>query len=182
MVKRLLLVAGILLLLWLVAGCGVAQEQYDAVVADLNQAQAELQSVRGELDAAQANVSVLTSTLEESQNELEVVKDELAEIKKVYPPQDFPSKQELMDWLLANDVSDRPAATNAEALYAKALEIQHDALEDGYIVSAWIDYFFDEELFYINCTAVAGGVVWMWHPETDELTNFSDLTGLLKLS
>jgi hypothetical protein len=74
----------------------------------------------------------------------------------------------------------RPLPT-VEVAYSRSLEIQQDALEDGFIVSAWIDYYFDEGTFYVNCTAVAGGEVWMWSPDSDELTNFSDMTGLSNL-
>ena len=184
-----LIASSMLLMALLVVSCGIPQDQYDAVAADLDKAQQELQSVKAELAASQSKVSELTSSVEKSeadleatQVELEAANTELTELKKVYPPRYFSTVKELKDWLLANDVSERPAATNAENLYAKALEIQEDALEDGYIVSAWIDYYFDEEMFYVNCTAVANGYVWMWAPETDEPVNFSDATGLLKLS
>ena len=63
----------------------------------------------------------------------------------------------------------------------KALEIQEDALNDGYIVSAWIDYYPDVEIYSVLCTAVVDGRVWMWDPETDEPVDFSSLSGLLKV-
>jgi hypothetical protein len=183
MVGRCLLVGGILLLVSLLfVGCGVPQEDYDAVVAERDSAQAELQSVKTELSASQAKVSELTSSVEKQAAELETINAELVHIKEVYPPRHFNTVKELQDWLNENDASERPASTTVEAAYSKALEIQQDALEDGFIVSAWIDYYFDEGTFYVNCTAVAGGVVWMWSPDTDELTNFSDMTGMLNLS
>lgn len=195
MKKRWFLVGVMFLLVpWLLVGCGVAQEEYDAVVAERDTAQAELQSIKTELQsvkdelaASQSKVSELTSSLEKAQTDLEVMqsdfektKKELTEIKEVYPPGDFYSSAELRDWLLINDVSERPDATNAENLYLKALEIQENALRDGYIISAYIDYL-GEDMFVVVCEAVAGGEVWMWNPESDELVNFSDLSGLLKL-
>jgi len=142
------------------AGCGVSKSDYDAL-------QAEKQTLQADYDALNADY--------------EAAQNELAEIEAVYPPRDFSSFQELQDWLLENDVSERPAAQYAEGLYLKALEIQEDALKDGYIVSAWIDYYFDTEDFHVNCTAVVDGNVWMWNPENDELVNFSGVSGLLKL-
>ena len=67
MKKRWFLVGMIFLLLpWLLVGCGVAQEEYDAVVSDLGTSQQELQSVRAELETAQAKNSELTSSLEKA--------------------------------------------------------------------------------------------------------------------
>lgn len=78
MVKRWLLVGMIFLLVpWLVVGCGVAQEQYDAVVSDLGKAQQELQSVKGELESTQAKVSELTSSQEKAKSELKATQAEL---------------------------------------------------------------------------------------------------------
>ena len=49
--KRWFLVGMIFLLLpWLFGGCGIAQEQYDAVVADLDKAQQEMQSLKSAHD------------------------------------------------------------------------------------------------------------------------------------
>lgn len=224
MKKQWFLVVMIFLLVpWLLAGCGIAQDVYDAVVAERDSLIAQLQSVQSELDTAKSNLELAQNELDaklsefesvqkeldtakakldsvqsefdttksalqsvqaqfdSAKAELENVKDELAETKKVYPPRDFSSLSELREWLLSNDVSERPASTNAENLYSKALEIQEDALADGYRVSAWIDYYPDEEMFYVLCQAVVDGDVWVWNPEDDELVNFSDMTGLLKL-
>ncbi len=207
--KRWILAGVIFLLLsWLLVGCGVAQEQYDTVVADLSKAQQELQTTRTELESvkseisttkselesvktsltgSQSKVSELTSSLEKSKVDLETkqaelgrVKEELNEIKKVYPPRGFSSLKELQDWLRTNDVSERPASTNAEPMYSKALQIQEDALKDGYIISAGI-VDLEQGQFLITLVAVIGGDVFMWNPETDEVTDFSGLTGLLKV-
>lgn len=224
MKKQWFLVVMIFLLVpWLLAGCGIAQDVYDAVVAERDSLIAQLQSVQSELDTAKSKLELAQNELDaklsefesvqkeldtakakldsvqsefdttksalqsvqaqfdSAKAELENVKDELTEIKEVYPPRDFSSVKELRDWLISNDVSERPASTDAENLYSKALEIQEDALNDGYIVSAWIDYYPDEELFYVLCQTVVQGDVWMWNPEDDELANFSDMSGLLKL-
>ncbi len=73
------IIVGIILLLvpWLAVGCGIAQEQYDAIVADLNKAQQELQSAKTELKTSQSKVSELTSRLGES----EAAETELANIQ-----------------------------------------------------------------------------------------------------
>jgi outer membrane murein-binding lipoprotein Lpp len=135
------------LALVLLAGCGVSMSEHEAL---------------------QAEYATLQSDLTDLQADYEAASEELAEIKEVYPPRDFSSLSELQDWLLANDVSERPAATIAETLYSKALEIQEDALEDGYIVSAEVYYDETTELFYIDCTTIINGDLWWWDPETDE--------------
>jgi chromosome segregation ATPase len=106
MVGRWLLIGGLLLLVSLLfIGCGVPQQDYDAVVAERDSAQTELQSVKTELSASQAKVSELTSSIETLAAELET-------IKEVYPPRHFNTVKELQDWLDENDVSERPTITN----------------------------------------------------------------------
>jgi len=77
MVKRWFLVSVTLLLLGLVVGCGIPQEQYDAVLAERDQAQQELQSLKAELATAQGQVSGLTSNLGKTKSELEAAQSEL---------------------------------------------------------------------------------------------------------
>jgi len=67
--KRWILVGMVLLVLGLLSGCGIVQEQYDTVIADLDKAQQETQSVKAELGAAQTRVSELTSSIEQAQSE-----------------------------------------------------------------------------------------------------------------
>ena len=58
MMRKLWLLTGIMLLLvsWLLIGCGVAQEQHDAVVAELNSAQTQIQSLQSELDTTKSEL------------------------------------------------------------------------------------------------------------------------------
>ena len=79
--KRWFLVGVIFLLVpWLLGGCGIAQEKYDAVVADLGKAQQELQSAKAELTAAQAKVSELTASLEKAKTDLGTAQTESSEL------------------------------------------------------------------------------------------------------
>ena len=67
--KRWFLVGVMFLLVpWLLTGCGIPQEQYDATTAELNTAKQELQSVKAELGTTQAKVSELTSNLGKAEN------------------------------------------------------------------------------------------------------------------
>lgn len=79
--KRMFLCGMIFLLLsLLLVGCGVAQEQHDAVVADLGKAQQEAQSIKAELEASRARVSELTLSLEKAESELEATQAENSEL------------------------------------------------------------------------------------------------------
>ncbi len=115
------------------------------------------------------------SDLTNKQADYEAVNQELAEIKEVYPPRDFSSLGELRDWLEANDVSEKPVTPNAEDWYGRAIEVQEDALRDGYIVSVDYDYFEDTDDYFIWCITIIDGDIWYWDPETDEAFQGTEL-------
>jgi len=151
------------------------------VQADLSSAKADLSSVQADLKSAQADLANAQSKYDKLNADYEATKKELAEIKELYPPRDFSSLKELQDWLVANDVSERPAATTAEGLYSKALEIQEDALRDGYIVSVDLDAGEEAGVWYIACVTIINGDIWAWGPETDEPINVSPMLDFQKV-
>ncbi len=136
-----------------------------------------LSSLEEDLDAAEEQNTSLSSQLAQAQTDksqlqtdLDTANAELADINAVFPPRDFSSSSELENWLLSNGVSLQPPATTWEEWYSKALQIQADALADGFIVSVDYDYYYDEagEFFYVWNIAVINGVIWFWDPESDE--------------
>ena len=135
------------------AGC-VSKSEYETLQADYDELEANYETLQADYNELDANYVA--------------VEAELADIQQVYPPTDFSSLSELQDWLLQNDVSERPVATIAETWYSKALQIQEDALKDGYIVSVDYDYDVETDLFYIYCATIINGDIWYWDPETDE--------------
>ena len=135
------------------AGC-VSKSEYEALQAEYVALEEENTSLEAENESLQADYEAASS--------------ELAQIKEVYPPRDFSSLSELTDWLLQNDVSERPLATAAERWYSKSLEIQEDALKDGYIISADYDYDEETDLYSVFCITIVNGDIWYWDPETDE--------------
>ena len=72
--RWLLLGVMLLVVMWLTTGCGIAQEQYYAVVAERDSSQAELQSLQTEVNSTK-------SELQSAQNELNAVKNELNTVK-----------------------------------------------------------------------------------------------------
>lgn len=86
---------------------------------------------------------------------------------------DFSSLSELQDWLLENDVSQKPDTMYAEDWYGRALEVQEDALKDGYLVSADYDYDPETDSYWVYCVTVINGRIFYWDPETDDV--FEDM-------
>jgi len=104
-----------------------------------------------------AGCGISKTEYEALQSEYDTLEAELDGIKEVYPPRDFSSISELEDWLSTNDVSEKPITEYADEWYRKALEIQEDALEDGYIVSADYDIWEDGETASVWCVAIVRG-------------------------
>ncbi len=126
-----------------------------------------------------AGCGIPQSEYDELNANYEAAQNELAEIKEVYPPKDFPSLAALNDWLLENDVSEKPDTTYAEDWYGRALEVQEDALKDGYVVSADVDYNEDDDVYFVFCVTIINGKVFYWDPETDEVFEY-DVLGTVK--
>ena len=81
---------------------------------------------------------------------------------------DFASYEELVDWLQANPVSEGLISEYASQWYSKALRLQQDALEDGYIISAAYRYDPEDGTYSVYCIAIINGQIWYWDPETDQ--------------
>ncbi|MFC1872799.1 hypothetical protein ACFLYV_03680 [Chloroflexota bacterium] len=153
---------------------GKAQEESESAKTDLGKAQGELESAKTDLGKAQEELESAKTDLGKAQGELgslsadlKAVNMELVELNKVYPPRDFSSLRELREWLVKNDVSGRPVSTMATTWYSKALEIQEDALRDGFVIS--VDEDSDEEgNAWVFCVTIINGEIWYWDPETDE--------------
>lgn len=185
-----------------VADLGTAQAELQSVKAQLGEIQTELKATEDELavkknelgssqtemaslveerESLTAEKASLQADYDKLSDENSTVKQELAEIKEVYPPRDFSSLKELQDWLLANDISNRPSSTTAESLYSKALTLQEDALKDGYIISVDIDSGERLDEYSIACVTIIDGDIWAWDPEDDEPINFSQLAEFMKV-
>lgn len=144
----------------LLAGCGVSKAEYEAL-------QTEKANVETELAAAQSDLTSLQADYDALDADYEAASSDLAEFEAVYPPGDFSSRTELEDWLLENDVSEKPTTATVAAWYGRALEVQEDALADGYVVS--VDYDYVEDGVTVVCTTIINGRIFWWDPETDEV-------------
>ena len=157
-------------------------EKSDNLTAELDVARTDLtkrQADFKELNAKYAELNIkyegAKSEAESARSASQAASSELSQIKKVYPPRDFSSLTELRNWLLANPVSQRPSAAYANTSYGNALQIQQDALKDGYIISASVYWRSDTNLYYVTCQTVIDGYVWSWSPLSDEPVQYQGL-------
>ena len=158
-----LLVLGVVLVLLL-----VSRSEYEALQADYDILQQQSSGLSSQLQQAQSDLTSLQADYDTLNTDYEAVSQELADIERVYPPRDFSSVLELRNWLQLNDVSDQPPTPDVSSWYSKALQIQEDALRNGYIISVDFDYDPETDSFYVFCVTIINGDIWFWDPETDE--------------
>ena len=147
---------------WLVTMAGLA-----IVLVLLVISLGQYNNLKQDLEANQNKIASLNSQLAQTQSSLDTVQAEYDAINEVFPPHDFASLAELVEWLAANDVSEQPAATTIEELYHKGLLIQEAAARDGYLIS--VDFEVPYPFFwFVYCVAIIDGEIWLWEAETDE--------------
>jgi len=159
----------VILTVALVGGSGLGSD-YEALQADYDALQQQSSGLSSQLQQVQSDLTSLQSDYDELNADYEQVSQQLADIEGVGPARHFSSLGELQNWLLLNDVSGQPWATTYEGWYGKELQIQEDAARDGFLVS--VQYHFCDErqvIEYIACVAVAGGYLYMWDPQSDQV-------------
>ena len=77
--KIVWLLISCLMVLLLLSGCGVAQEEHDAVVAERDAAQSELAATQDELTAKESNLASTESELAATQNDLAATQSDLVD-------------------------------------------------------------------------------------------------------
>jgi predicted nuclease with TOPRIM domain len=147
----------------------VLQAELDELAEDNSRLEADLGEANANLSSLQADYDELSDRYDELNEDYESLESELSQVEECQSPRDFSSLSELRDWVESNDVSEKPITDYVEDWFVRALEVQEDAIADGYVVSA--DYDVDEEgsIVGVWCTAIAGGRLFFWDPETDEL-------------
>jgi hypothetical protein len=143
---------------------------YNDLEASYDAAEDQNSSLITQLSGSQSQASQLQSDLAAAQAELAAANAQINDLQNAPAAGYFSSVTELQNWLLQNGVSDQSYATTYAGWYNKALEVQRDALSDGYIISVQYHYCDEEQhITYIACIAAVGGYLWMWDPETDDV-------------
>jgi hypothetical protein len=171
------------------AGCGVPQTDYDALLAqktalevekqtlqtDVNSVQTEKQTLKENYDRLNDEYKTLQAETDTLQNQYNAANTELENIKEVYPVRDFNSKTELENWLAQNTVFKTTANDTAEDWLGRALKVQAEALQDGYIINVDYDYNSSDETYTVFCTTVIDGFFWFWDPDIEDIAQDTTL-------
>jgi len=92
MIKTWFLVGVTLLLVsLLLLGCGISEQEYNAVVAERNSIKAELESTRSELEAVKSELASVYVELTMTKTELQVLKDQVSRHKEAPLPPPVPA-------------------------------------------------------------------------------------------
>ena len=162
---RLASLAGLIVIAILLILLISSNNRYNNLKVELDAAETQITSRAGQLSQLQSDFSNL-------QTNYDAIDQQLADIQTIFPQREFSSAYELQSWLDANPVSTRPTTTYA-AWYANALQLQADALNDGYIISVSFDYDPNEDAVFVYCETVIDGWIWFWDPETDDILQYT---------
>jgi hypothetical protein len=140
----------------------------------LSDTKTELASTEAELVSTKAELVSTKAELASTEAELVSTEAELDGIKEVYPPRYFSSGTELQNWLADDNISDR-SSSDAIVWYSNARELQKRALEDGYIINAYVwDNLDGTYSAYCDAVTEDNSLYW-WDPETDDTYYFLDV-------
>ena len=142
------------LLIISLTGC-VSKSEYEALQADYQVLQDENTTLKAELQAAQSDLTNLRGDYDALNTDYQAASEELAKIKKVYPPKYFDSYDKLKDWVDEHC----PITYGPYNLFKKHLELQEKALADGYI---WSVYTKPDGTGIISCVVAGDSVYYVW--------------------
>ena len=115
------------------------------------------------LENSHSDLQTSYTALQEEKADLEAQLDAL---EAKYPLRNFGSEAELEDWI-ANHVL--PYVTDADEEYQNAVQTQINAMNEGYLMGIQIDYFSDSGVYWIGNSAIAGGVLYHFTIDTQDI-------------
>lgn len=125
---------------------GVSEDEYEQVKDDLARVQQDLL---------------------EAEQQIEALKSNLNGAQKAETPVHFSSFEQLQKWAKSNIIPG--AAEYADDWFKKAVKVQADASEAGYIVSVNVEYIPEADSYTVTCNAIAAGQLYWWDPEAGDV-------------
>jgi septal ring factor EnvC (AmiA/AmiB activator) len=134
-----------------------SQGKVTSLTADLSTANAKVTSLTADLATANSKVTTIQTSLDKANADKATLQSQLTSVQAKYPLKDFPDYGTFYAWVKAHV---QPYTTTYGAWYSHALFVQMAAMNDGYFVSACIDY--DEDVYNL---ALVGSTLYGWDPE-----------------
>ena len=143
------------------------EEKYEILQGEKDTLAADLASTEGQLQILQSEKDALVADLASAEGELQGVQDELAHLKDIYPPKNFPSLKALKDWLAQDDTDSHEYIEGEFDCDDFALMLQQHAFEDGYKID--MQYSDNDDLHAMNSTII-GNYFYFIEPQSDRVT------------
>jgi len=132
----------------LAASTGVGFWMWSDTKADLADTKAELTDTKAELTDTEAELASIEVELADTE-------EELAQIEEVYPPRHFDTYTEFVDWVDEHT----PVAYTVYTIFEGNLDLQEEALADGYI---WSVYTEPDGTEIISVAVAGDSVYYVW--------------------
>ena len=147
--KKWYVITGILVLLWIIS----------LVTCSSNSAQ---------VDKLKANLASTTTQLNDAKANLAKAEQVIKELNTKYPPRDFWSVEELVEWL-AKDTTDKLASADKNYQMGDAAgRLSDNAMKDGYILSLYPLKIANG--YQLQNCAIISGSAYLVNPMTDGVT------------
>ena len=166
------------------AGCGgstVPVELYNEAVAAKSKAEADLaaqielnENLNNQLATMETDLwEDLEEELTDLRAEINTKQARIDELGTMYPPRNFGDVNELRNWLASQP--DPPEARDPVEWLSHGCELQHKALEDGYIINVECTLSEDTMYYTILCTAILeDDSYYYWDPDNDNIQYWMD--------
>ena len=150
MLKRILLISGLLAIIILATGCGISQSEYDKVVAENHALQEIVLSKNESLTSANKTITELNKQI----------------ANMVNPPKYFENRTSIENWL--NLTPKLGVSKDVEQWYQFALYYQQKALKAGYYLS--VSYNIKGKEINVTCDVITiDGYLFFFNPDDCKL-------------
>jgi hypothetical protein len=149
--KNIILTAVILILVGVSSTFGYL---YSDTSNQLNSANTQKMSLQSQLNTANSQVTSLQSQVTSANAQVTSLQSQLSSIQSKYPAKAFPDKATLQNWINLNIGLIEKAASD-DGYWNDVVAVQTKALEDGWIVNAYI-YLSSDYYYYYGLEAIVG--------------------------